>query len=151
MNSSTFVYATYIATTPEKLWAALTEGDFTEKYWFGYRIESDWKEGSRLMVRNPRGKVSDEGIVLKSEPYSLLSYTFTWLEDKTVRDRPTVVTFELRQIGETVRLTLKHSELLPSDFHGEDTGFAGYNNGWPAILSGLKSVLENGRSLGIPV
>ena len=48
MNEPKFVYVTYIATTPEKLWQALTDGAFTERYWFGTRIESDWTLGARV-------------------------------------------------------------------------------------------------------
>ncbi|WCK55230.1 SRPBCC family protein [Aneurinibacillus sp. Ricciae_BoGa-3] len=147
MTGTTFVYVTYIATTPEKLWEALTSGDFTKKYWFGHEVQSDWAEGSTVNYVDKNGNVVDYGTVLKSEPYRLLSFTFNWLEDKTVRERTPRVIFELQPMESTVKLTLKHEDLLPTDYRDESEGFYGYNNGWPAILSNLKSLLETGRTL----
>jgi uncharacterized protein YndB with AHSA1/START domain len=147
MTDTKFVYVTYIATTQEKLWEALTSGVFTKKYWFGHEVQSDWVEGSAVTFLDKNGNVVDHGKVLKSEPYRLLSYTFNWVEDKTVRERSPRVTFELHQMESTVKLTLKHEDLLPTDIHEENEGFFGINNGWPAILSNLKSLLETGRTL----
>lgn len=147
MTETTFVYATYIATTPEKLWEALTSGEFTKKYWFGNEVQSDWKVGSNVSYLNNNGKVVDQGKVLKSEPYRLLSYTFNWLADKTIREHEPVVTFKLLEMGTTVKLTIKQEKILPTDLRDENEGFHGYNNGWPAILSNLKSLLETGQTL----
>lgn len=147
MSNSTFVYVTYIATTPEKLWEALTSGDFTKKYWFGTEIQSDWKEGSSITWIGADGNVTDRGTVVKSEPYQVLSYTFEWVQDTTVREQIPTVTFTLEPMESTVKLTLKHEGLLPTDFHDEKDGFYGYNNGWPAIISNMKSLLETGRTL----
>ncbi|PLR66268.1 SRPBCC family protein [Bacillus sp. UMB0893] len=147
MTDSTFVYVTYIATTQEKLWEALTQGSITKKYWFGHEVQSDWKEGSTVSFLDKNGDTADKGKVLLNEPFHLLSYTFFWLEDKTVREHPPIVTYELKQMESTVKLTLKHENLLPSDFRDESEGYYGYNNGWPAILSNLKSLLETGKTL----
>ncbi|MGG1679079.1 SRPBCC family protein [Neobacillus sp. NRS-1170] len=147
MNNSTFVYATYIATTPEKLWQALTNGEFTKNYWFGRDLKSEWKEGSEVTFMDEEGKVTDKGVVLKSEPYTLLSYTFQWVDDTTINENPSIVTFELRELDSTVKLTLKHENLPSTAFLDESEGFYGINNGWPAILSNLKSLLETGRTL----
>lgn len=147
MNNSTFVYATYIATTPEKLWQALTSGEFTKKYWFGRDLKSDWKEGSTVTFMDEEGKVTDTGIVLKSEPYNLLSYTFRWVDDTTVNENPSIVTIKLKELDSTVKLTLKHENLPSTAFRDESEGFYGINNGWPAILSNLKSLLETGHTL----
>lgn len=147
MTETTFVYATYIATTPEKLWEALTNGEFTKKYWFGNEVQSDWKVGSTVSYLNKDGKVVDQGKVLINEPYTLLSYTFNWLADETVRELDPKVTFKLQQMESTVKLTLKQENMLPTDVREENEGFHGYNNGWPAILSNLKSLLETGRTL----
>ncbi|WP_282937269.1 SRPBCC domain-containing protein [Paenibacillus sp. RC67] len=154
MDNSTFVYVTYIATTPEKLWEALTNGEFTQKYWFGRKVQSDWKEGSSVTFLIKDGTVAAQGVVLKSQPYQHLSYTFTWAEDQTVREKSTKVTFELQPMNSNVKLSLKHEELLPTDFRSEHTGFAGINedginNGWPVILSSLKSLLESGNPLSL--
>ncbi|MBB6673357.1 SRPBCC family protein [Cohnella nanjingensis] len=154
MNNSTFAYVTYIATTPEKLWEALTNGDFTEKYWFGRKVQSDWTEGAPVTFRIADGTVAAQGVVLESEPYRRLSYTFQWPEDRTVRERSTKVTFELQPMEAAVKLSLKHEDLLPTDIRSEHEGFNGINgdginNGWPVILSGLKSLLESGKPLSL--
>lgn len=147
MNRDTFGYVTYVATTPDKLWEALTSGDLTKQYWFGRNVQSDWKVGSAITFSDENGTPTDKGIILKSDPHRLLSYTFQYLEDPTVRERPSRVTFELKPMDGTVRLTLRHEDLLPTDFFDAETGFRGINNGWPAILSNLKSLLETGRTL----
>lgn len=67
MNKPEFVYTTYIETTAEKLWHALTDGDFTERYWFGHRVTSDWKVESPYQFAK-QGSPSVEGKVLISEP-----------------------------------------------------------------------------------
>lgn len=146
MTNSTFIYVTYIATTPEKLWEALTNSDFTEKYFFGTKIESDWRVGSKVTYSR-EGKVTDYGEILKYEPPKLLSFTWTYEGDKTEREEPTRVTFELKPMGETVKLTLKHENLVTTDIVEEDDTFEGFNNGWPAILSNLKTLLETNETL----
>ncbi|MFF2874954.1 SRPBCC family protein [Gottfriedia sp. NPDC057991] len=146
MNKPQFVYVTYIATTPEKLWEALTSTQFTEKYFFGTAIESDWKVGSTVSyLRN--GEVTDYGTILKCEPNRLLSFTWNHTNDPTNRTEPSIVTFTLKELESTVRLTLKHENLEPTDLVDRDDTFEGLNNGWPAILSNLKSLLETGSTL----
>lgn len=147
MSDSTFVYVIYIAATPEKLWEALTDGSQTKKYWFGREVRSDWTEGSDVSFLDGNGTAVDQGKLLKIEPYRYLSYTFSWLEDKTLRQTAPVVTFELQPMASIVKLMLKQDHLLPGDFRDEKEGFYGFNNGWPAILSNLKSLLETGRTL----
>jgi uncharacterized protein YndB with AHSA1/START domain len=151
-DTRTFVYATYIKTTPEKLWQALTEGDFTAKYWFGFRIESDWKTGSPIFIRNPEfigGKGDIEGKVLACDPPRRLTYTFGGGSDRFAAQRngPSRVTYEITPFGQMLKLTLTHENLLPEDLdHGANT-LKGVNNGWPAIFSNLKSLLETGQTL----
>lgn len=146
MNHSTFIYVTYIETTPEKLWEALTNGDFTEQYFFGTRVASDWQVGSEVTYSR-EGKVTDYGNVLVCEPHKRLSFTWTYVSDKAERQEPTRVTFEIKPMGETVKLTLKHEGLLETDIVEDTDTFEGFNNGWPAIMSNLKSFLETGRTL----
>jgi uncharacterized protein YndB with AHSA1/START domain len=146
MKNSTFVYVTYIATTPEKLWEALTSSDFTEKYFFGSKVQSDWQEGSSVTYSR-NGQITDYGKILKCEPMKLLSFTWNYVGDKTPREQPTRVTFELQPMDSTVKLTLKHEGLLETDFVDDNNTFEGFNNGWPAVLSNLKSLLETGRTL----
>ncbi len=75
MSKPEFVYVTYIETTPEKLWHALTDGDFTERYWFGARLRSDWKVGSSFEMVRSNGTVSDAGKVVEYDPPRRLAYT----------------------------------------------------------------------------
>ena len=87
MSSPAMIHVTYIETTPEKLWQALTDGDFTERYWFGVRLKSDWKVGSRFsMMRD--GAENDGGEVIEVDPPRRLSYTFVNLSEKYRGERP---------------------------------------------------------------
>lgn len=147
MADHQFVYDIYIATTVEKLWDALTSSDHTEKYFFGSKIQSDWQEGSSIIYSRD-GKDTDYGKILICEPQRLLSYTWNMVGDKTPRQSPSRVTFKLHPMdGSTVKLTLKHEDLVESDLVDQENTFQGLNNGWPAILSNLKSLLETGRTL----
>lgn len=146
MTKPKFVYVTYIATTPERLWEALTSSEFTEKYFFGTKIESDWQEGSKVEYSR-EGQVTDHGIILKCEPYHVLSFTWNSIYDQADREEPSIVTFELKSLESSVKLTLKHENLVPTDIVEADNTFEGLNNGWPAILSNLKSLLETGKTL----
>jgi uncharacterized protein YndB with AHSA1/START domain len=148
-NNGTFTYATYIATTPEKLWEALTTGDFTRKYWFGREVRSDWKEGSPVTVVDREGKTTDAGVVLKCEPYRFLAYTLTCVHDHTAYEQRPTVSIRLIPMDAAVKLVLVHEHLSPGAFRSEEDGFIGINNGWPAILSNLKSLLETGRALAV--
>ncbi|AZN39599.1 SRPBCC family protein [Paenibacillus albus] len=145
-TTKSFVYTTYIATTPERLWEALTSGDFTEQYFFGSRIVSDWNEGSQVTYSRG-GEVTDYGTIMKCEPNRLLSFTWNYVADKSGRAEPSRVTFQLVPMKGAVKLTLKHENLNPSDIVDRDDTFEGLNNGWPAILSNLKTLLETGRTL----
>ena len=146
MHESTFKYIIFIATTPEKLWEALTNGSQTEKYFFGSKIESDWRIGSKVsFFRN--GVVTDFGEIIECEPFKRLSYTWITVGDNTPREHPTRAIFELHPMESTVKLIVKHEDLLEADYSDADDTFEGVNNGWPAILSNLKSLLETGKTL----
>ena len=145
MNKPKFVYVTYINTTPEKLWEALTTARFIEQYWFGRGNESEWKKGSAIESRSPEGELEWRGKVLQSEPPRLLSYTFDVVGES---EPPSRVTFEIEPLGpntkpqgHAVRLTVTHE-----DFPHDSKVYPGICEGWPAILSSLKSLLETGRS-----
>ena len=140
MDKPKFVYVTYIATTPEKLWEALTNSDFTEKYWFGSRIQSEWKVGSPFKILTGVAEKDWQGEVLQCDPPRLLSYTFRVAGGA---EHFTRVVFQLEQHGPVVKLTLIHDELDEKD----DKFFKGISQGWPAVLSNLKSLLEGGHPL----
>jgi uncharacterized protein YndB with AHSA1/START domain len=140
-----FIYVTYIETTPEKLWEALTSGEFTERYWFGVQLRSDWKVGSTFEMVRSNGTVSDACKVVEYEPPRRLAYTFVNLSDEYKGELPALATFVIEPHGQLVKLKLTHE-----GFAEDSKFFAGISKGWPAILSGLKSLLETGKPLDIP-
>lgn len=141
MHKPEFVYVTYIETTPEKLWEALTSSEFTRQYFFNTDIVSDWSVGSRIaLVQN--GKTNDEGEVLEVDPPKRLSYTFHHLlSEEAKKETPSKVTFVLEPHGKLVKLTLTHDNFPPGS-----VVIGPISNGWPKILSGLKSLLETGQA-----
>jgi uncharacterized protein YndB with AHSA1/START domain len=156
MDKAEFVYTTYINTTPERLWQALTDPAFTRRYW-GTTFESDWDVGSTMIWEENGVRIADPAqVVLESEPYRRLSYawhTFTpefarsvGLSDdvfaKMASERRSKVTFEIEPLGQTVKLTVVHDGFEPGSVVLE-----GISQGWPEILSGLKTLLETGESL----
>jgi len=145
MSKPEFVYVTYIETTAEKLWQALTDGDFTQRYWFGVRLRSDWKVGSSFEMVHGDGTISDAGKVVEYDPPRRLAYTFVNLSDTYRDDRPALATFELEPHGKLVKLTLIHE-----GFAAGGKMLSAVSKGWPAILSSLKSMLETGQPLDIP-
>ncbi|MCZ0982690.1 SRPBCC family protein [Streptomyces diastatochromogenes] len=159
MDSDTFVYTTYIRTTPEELWQALTEPDLTRRYW-GVAFESEWTPGASMVWDEAGRRTEDpEQVVLAAEPGRLLSYTwhtFTpdWAEavrleqeayERLVRERRSRVTFVIEPSGDMVKLTVTHGDLEPGGTIRELIG-----EGWPALISSLKSLLETGEELPEP-
>lgn len=153
MENIEFVYATFIRTTPEKLWEALTSGDFSMKYWMGFRIEVEQKVGGRIRILPPMGmeKHGDHaGEVLVCEPNRKLVYTWNPKDTPEVANKRkslSRVTYELTPMGSQVKLRLIHENLLPEDIEKDPSTFRGINNGWPAVLSSLKSLLETGQAI----
>ena len=141
-----FVYVTYIAATPEQVWQALTDGALTRQYWYGRRVESDWKVGSPVTFwyeAEGGEAVSDRGIVLESNLPKRLSYTFhVEFVDELRDEHPSRVGFDIEATGQDAKLTLTHDEFDPGSKMLE-----GIRSGWPAILSSLKSLLETGAPL----
>ena len=150
MKPSTYEYITYISSTAEKVWDALTNTKHTEQYFFGTAIQSDWEVG--LRVEYSRGEVTDYGEILSYEPHQEMSYTWESVSDETIRQGPTVVTFRLQEMSEdVVKLTLIHDNLMDADYVDEPNTFRGLNNGWPFILSNLKSYLETGEIMKVSI
>jgi uncharacterized protein YndB with AHSA1/START domain len=145
MSKPEFVYVTYIETTPEKLWEALTSSEFSKRYWFGTELKTDWKVGSPFaLVMN--GTTTDTGEILEADRPRRLSYSFQHVLDDEMRsERPTKVVFTIEPHGKLVKLTLTHE-----DFEDGSKLLDGISRGWPAILSSLKSMLESGTALAIP-
>jgi uncharacterized protein YndB with AHSA1/START domain len=142
----TLVYTIYIASTPERVWQALTSEKFSRKYFFGNAVEVDLRVGGAFVVRTPDGSPHISGEVIECEPARKLTVTFNVNWPALIEKLgPTLVTYEIEPAGEAVRLTLTEAHDRPI---GEDI-LSGGRQGWPAILSGLKSVLETGNSLVI--
>lgn len=153
MQTTEFVYATYIRTTPEKLWEALTNGDFSVKYWIGFRIEVEQKAGGTVRILPPKGREEHgdhAGKVLVCEPYRKLVYSWNPKDTPEIaskRNGPSRVTYEITPVGPQVKFRIIHENLLPEDTEADPNKFKGVNNGWPAVISSLKSLLETGEAL----
>lgn len=140
MSKSTFVYVSYIRTTPEKLWRALTDAEFTKQYWFGMRCESEWTAGSSWTLVSGDGQIFDAGEILESDPPRRL--VIRWKN----RNKPeleaegdSICTMELEAGAGAVKLSITHSnDRDPSKF------ITAVSGGWPKVISNLKSLLETG-------
>ena len=139
MSKPDFVYVTYIETTPEKLWDALTSSEFTERYWFGYRATSDWKVGSPYDFTKDGGR-SVQGEVLIADPPNKLAYSWDAVKNGVEREQVSRVTFDIEPRGRVVKLTVTHDNLGPKTLRD-------ISGGWPMVLASLKSFLETGRAL----
>jgi uncharacterized protein YndB with AHSA1/START domain len=145
MSKPEFVYTTYIETSAEKLWHALTDGDFTERYWFGNRVTSDWVVGSPYRF-DREGAGTVEGKVLESEPPKRLAYSWDPCSQEAKRERTSRVTFDLEPRGKVVKLTVTHDNL---DEGGKT--LRDISGGWPMVIASLKSFLETGHALPVDV
>ena len=144
MARSTFVYVTYIRTTPEKLWSALTRDvDFMKQYWFGTHCDSQWTPGSSWKMVSPDGSVTDAGKIVEAEPPRRL--VIRWQHQKKPElkaEGESLCTIELEPSGTAVKLSIIHTiEREPS------TLITAVSGGWPKILSNLKSLLETGSAV----
>lgn len=151
-----FVYVTYIRTSPEKLWQALTEPAFTERYW-SVTFETDWEPGSPMIWKTGGLEiVNPEQMVLEAEPYRRLSYTWQthspeWTQalnfteeagGRLASEPRSKVSFEIEPLGDQVKLTVTHDDLVPGGLTGSLV-----SNGWPRVLANLKTLLETGETL----
>jgi uncharacterized protein YndB with AHSA1/START domain len=133
-------FMTFVKATPEKLWAALTGGEFTLPL-NGGQLESEWCGGSTVTYRNDEGRLETVGEVLLCVPPRHLSYTWRIDMKAHPRERPSRVTFDLEPKGTLVKLTMKHNNLV------DETCQDLFTVGWAAALSSFKSLLETGNLL----
>jgi uncharacterized protein YndB with AHSA1/START domain/DNA-binding transcriptional ArsR family regulator len=156
VDKPSFVYTTYIRTTPERLWQALTDPAFTERYW-GLTFDTDWQPGSEMTWHQRGVTIADsEQVILEAEPYRRLSYTWHTFtpelceaialgDDVTERagaERRSKVAFEIEQLEDHVKLTVIHDDLDP-----DGVIRSLISTGWPRVLSNLKTFLETGEPL----
>jgi uncharacterized protein YndB with AHSA1/START domain len=142
-QAATFVYVTYIRTTPDRLWAALTDPDFMRKYWFGMHIQTDWKPGSAWSLLFPDGRLADGGQVVEADPPRRLALTWQneW-DPETKAEGPGRLTMVLEPCKDAVKLSITHVMERPVSRLIEKV-----SGGWPKILSNLKSLLETGATI----
>src|ERR1700740_1426689 len=140
MPRSTFVYVSYIRTTPEKLWSALTSAEFMKQYWFGVHGESEWTAGSSWKNVSPQGLILDAGEIVEAVPPRRM--VIRWqnqFRPELKAEGDSLCTMELEAIGPAVKLSITHTiEREPSQF------IAAVSGGWPKVISNLKSLLETG-------
>jgi uncharacterized protein YndB with AHSA1/START domain len=140
------VYTIYIASTPEKVWEALTRAEFSRKYFSGHAVEVDLRVGGAFIMRTPDGALHISGEVIECDPLRKLTVTFNVNWPALVEKLgPTLVTYEIEPAGDVVKLTMLQSH----DREISDDILSGGRTGWPAILSSLKSLLETGNALTI--
>jgi uncharacterized protein YndB with AHSA1/START domain len=140
-DKPTFVYVTYIQSSPEEVWHALTDADLTAEYW-GHSNVSDWQAGSRWEHQRTDGSgIADVvGRVLEAEPPRRLVVTFAGPGEDTAAG-PSQVAFDIEAHGDIVRLTVTHENLA------DQAEYDAASAGWPAVLANLKSLLETGHVL----
>jgi uncharacterized protein YndB with AHSA1/START domain len=143
MARSTFVYVTYIRTTPEKLWSALTDAEFMMQYWFGMRGESQWTPGSSWKLVSRDGEVWDAGQIVEADPPRRLVIRWQHQNKPELKaEGPSQCTMELEPSGPAVKLSITHTiERETSKVIEAVSG------GWPKVLSNLKSLLETGSAV----
>src|SRR5271156_5415323 len=144
MSNSTFVYVTYIKTTQERLWSALTTKEFTQQYWLGASFESDWKRGSPWKLSFADGRIADAGEIVEADPPRRL--VIKWRNEwhpELKAEGYSLCTFEIETVqgdgAEAVKLSVIHEIDRP-----ESAFIQAVSGGWPRILSNLKSLLETG-------
>jgi uncharacterized protein YndB with AHSA1/START domain len=156
MSGTEYVYQTYIKTTPDQLWAALTDPAQADSYW-GCTRQTDWAVGSPVTwERGPVTITDPDQVVLESEPGRTLAYTWHTFTpefgDSVGLSRDAVaqmaaeprsrVRFGIEPVGDTVKLTMTHDGFEP-----DSTVLGGISDGWPRVLSSLKTMLETGQAL----
>jgi uncharacterized protein YndB with AHSA1/START domain len=140
LSANKFVYVTYIRTTPERLWSALTTPEFTKQYWFGMHCESEWQAGSSWQLMFQDGRVADAGEIVEAErPKRLVIKWRNEFRPEIKAEGYSRCTIDLEPTGEAVKLTITHEmERAGTKFIEAVSG------GWPRIISNLKSLLETG-------
>lgn len=143
MAKSTFVYVTYIRTTPEKLWQALLDPNFTRQYWVECWHDCNWQVGSDWKLMIPDGRVGDAGKIIEIEPHKKIVLTWTnQFKPELKQEGESRLTIDLEQMDDMIKLSLVHEIDRP-----DSQLIQAVSGGWPMILASLKSLLETGDSL----
>src|ERR1700742_888660 len=140
------VYTIYVASTPEKVWEALTSAEFSRQYFFGNSVEIEQRVGGAYIVRTGDGALHISGEVMECDPPRKLTFTFNVNWPALIEKLgPTLVSYDIEAAGDATKLTMTESHDRPLD----DAILSGGRQGWPAILSSLKSLLETGKPLAV--
>jgi uncharacterized protein YndB with AHSA1/START domain len=144
-NTSNHVYEVIVGSSVDNVWNGLTDGEMTQKYFFGSRIESDWKVGSAVQSYDSQGGLVSDGEVVKIEPKSQLQTTWKpmWLPPQG--EKPSTLNWELQPLGPSTLLKLTHADIDDATF---ETGQM--HVGWVYVISSLKTLLETGEALPTP-
>jgi uncharacterized protein YndB with AHSA1/START domain len=144
MSKSTFVYVTYIRTTQQRLWSALTEdSEFMKQYWFGVHCKSEWKKGSTWQMVAPGGKILDDGEIVESDPPRKLVIRWQHQNRPELKEEgPSVCTIELEPFDQVIKLSITHT--IERD---RSKLIEAVSGGWPKIMANLKTLLETGTLL----
>jgi len=139
---SSFVYVTFIRTTPERLWSALTTADFMKEYWFGMHLKTEWKVGAPWELVYPDGRVADRGEIVEMDPPKRLVLTWRHELKQELKDEggEALCVMELEPVSDVMKLTITHTM-----DRAESKLIKAVSGGWPRILSNLKSLLETGQ------
>jgi uncharacterized protein YndB with AHSA1/START domain len=144
MSKPAFVYVTYIASTPEKVFDALTNPELTKDYWGRHRNKSDWKPGSRWSHEDydDGAKVDIVGTVIENTRPKRLIVTWANPKEEGNAAKTSRVIYDVEPFGAMVKLTLTHEDLEPGSEMAKGVSF-----GWPLVLASLKTFIETGASL----
>jgi uncharacterized protein YndB with AHSA1/START domain/DNA-binding transcriptional ArsR family regulator len=144
-ETRTHVFQIYIRCTPEQLWDGITSSALTKRYFHETTIESTWEPGASVVYRNDDGSRAVEGEVIACDRPRTLSYSWRVLYDsQAAKETPSRVAWEIEAMGESCRLTLTHDEFPEGSVVFDNVG-----EGWPPLLSSLKSLIETGEPLNI--
>ncbi|WP_322050953.1 SRPBCC family protein [Paraburkholderia bannensis] len=142
-GESRFVYVTYIRATPDELWTALTSRAFTGRYWYGMHQESDWQAGSPWSLHFADGRVADSGeIMAANKPHRLVIRWRNVFRPELSEEGDSLCTLEIEAVEQAAKLTLTHRMDCPGSKFIDAV-----SDGWPRILSNLKTLLETGEVL----
>jgi len=140
MAKSTYVYVTYIRTTPDELWSALTDAEFMKQYWFGNQCLSEWTPGSSWKMVHPDGHLTDAGEIAEADPPKRLVIRWQHQDKPELKaEGMSLCTMEIEPAGTAVKLSITHTiDRDPSKL------IVAVSGGWPKVISNLKSLLETG-------
>ena len=140
------VYQVIINVSPTVVWNAIVDGDVTQQYFYGTRVESTWKEGERITYAYPNGDLAAEGTVLAIDPGTMVDMTFQALWDEAlIAEGPAREIWRVDDFGGATKLTIElYDTPAGSKTHTD------FVSGFPYIVSGMKTLLETGETLPSP-